>query len=313
MEYAKIQMRDMRSPAWLRASCTARGAAISLLSYCSEQENGGQFAAARSWGSAEWKQIAAISLAEVQKAVDSGLCFWDGDDLIVRLYDHKGHRELNTRRAQGLHGAKGAEFGHLGAAFGHLGGRPKTPRDNPPSEPAPIPSHSTHTIPVHTTPGEPSQDDITSPSIRPVIISDATRLGNLRRHRAFMRDDSDKAAWLGLLKDFGSDRVQMAVVAMHHANPGEAIFASDCQDALEAQAAEPAAPDAPKEPEWLTAARSLVRQRGWQACRDTIDVRCDSEASLLAILSQNRPACLELVTKIGNKACNVRPSIAGGV
>lgn len=136
MEYAKLQLRDTRTPRWRFASCAARGAAVSLLAFCADQETGGRIEKCRSWTDSEWGVAAGVTAADVEVAAASGLCAWDGEDLVVSLWDHIGERELQTKRDNG-------RFGYLGAEHGKKGGRPKRngasappPADNgtPPAE-----------------------------------------------------------------------------------------------------------------------------------------------------------------------------------
>jgi hypothetical protein len=157
MDYAKLQLVHTRSAAWRVATMTARGAAVSVLAYCADQENGGRIEGARAWERGVWREIMGVKASEIEVAVACGLLAWEGNDLVCTLWDHKGFNALKVKRANGPHGAKGGPYGTLGAKYGPLGGRPRAasgdeepPQHNPPSEPPPSP--------VQSSPAQPSPE-----------------------------------------------------------------------------------------------------------------------------------------------------------
>ncbi len=139
------------------ASCRARGACVSLLDFCFREENRGRITGCIDWKTDAWRAAANISAADLRNVLESGLCVWEGKDLLVDGYDLHGQDKLEVKRAQG-------DAGFKGARFGHLGGRPKKPpqgdsdnpqrgiRDNPPSPvpvPVPVPDQSQPTTNGH--------------------------------------------------------------------------------------------------------------------------------------------------------------------
>ncbi|MBA3591754.1 hypothetical protein, partial [Methylibium sp.] len=61
-------------------------------------------------------------------------------------------------------------------------------------------------------------------------LTDAQRLGWLKRKRAWVSAPSDEAAWLGMLKDFGPQAVDTAIEHLRRANPAKKyVDAGDVQ------------------------------------------------------------------------------------
>lgn len=147
MSYLKLQVADSLKLPWLRASMQVRGTLVTLLMYCCAQENDGVIEDCLSYGDQDWNDLARVSLQDVRDLLSSGLAWWNKDGgLVLDMYDSKGQRALEVKRAQGEHGTKG--------------GRPaKKPHGKPIRE--------THMANPHTTPhqcGEDSPKGSSSPS-----------------------------------------------------------------------------------------------------------------------------------------------------
>lgn len=150
MSYLKLQVADALKLPWLRASMQARGALITLLLYCCTQENDGVIENCEAWTDAEWQDLLRITRVDVEAVLATDLAWWNEDGgLVLGMYDCEGQRALETRRAQGRHGVKGA-------SHGVKGGRPKKKVN--PHKGAPIrgivekPPQNPHMQPPHTTP-----------------------------------------------------------------------------------------------------------------------------------------------------------------
>ncbi len=107
MDYLKLQLIETRKLPWKRASKAVRGTVVTLLMYCADMETNGRIEAAREWSDDDWQDLCDVARADVDNAVQADLAHWQGDDLIVALYDQHGQSALETRRAQGSHGFKG--------------------------------------------------------------------------------------------------------------------------------------------------------------------------------------------------------------
>lgn len=152
MEYLKLQWGFITSQEWRRSSMAARGASASLLGYCFRVENAGLIVGAERWSKKDWQAAADCTRRDVDVAVAAGLAYWEGVNLVVRGYDHRGHARLSVQRDQAPHGTKGAEHGKKG-------GRPPkekpptgTPLDNPPRGFPENPPNPDQTIPDQPNP-----------------------------------------------------------------------------------------------------------------------------------------------------------------
>jgi hypothetical protein len=66
MRWLNIEIANLRSPAFVGAEPVERATWLSLLAYCSDQENGGVIAECRSWKDRQWQQTCGITQAEAQ-------------------------------------------------------------------------------------------------------------------------------------------------------------------------------------------------------------------------------------------------------
>jgi hypothetical protein len=157
MEYAKLQLVDLRKPAWRLASMHARGAAVTILAFCADHETGGRIEAAREWDPDTWRDIVGVRPIDVQRAIDAGLCWWEGDDLMCALYDSIGHARLQVQRQQGPHGARGGRPRKTPLPENPKGSEPGNPKGyqsgNPEASEPETPSPD-QTIPVQTRPDQ---------------------------------------------------------------------------------------------------------------------------------------------------------------
>lgn len=149
MEYAKLQLRDTRTAAWRLASCAARGATVSLLAYCADVENDGRIVDCRDWRDSQWKDVAGLRAKDVDAAVESMLCVWDSNDLVVRIYDHKGAAQLKVQQLQGPHGKKGGRPRKNPEGYGH-----ENPKGFPDETPRPDQTRPDHPTPPPSPAGE---------------------------------------------------------------------------------------------------------------------------------------------------------------
>ena len=294
MEYAKLQLIEVRKEAWRMASCRARGAAISLMAYCADMENGGRIVGALSWSNAHWVAMVGVSCKDVGEAMESGLTVWDGEDVVVMIYDNHAQASLNTKRAQGRHGSKG--------------GRPKNPQGSDENNPkgfqkiTPIPSHTTPDHPIRSdpTPSEPDHDigfDGESPDKHPqtwaadrhVILAEIKSSGgNVTKSKA---DD-----WQPVWERFGLKAIREDLKTATAAES----WPNQCRDRLETKQAFTASPPSiPPVDQEMDNASAVIETKGWRACRDLLGLpeTIGNEADLLAALADNRPLARRLVTQ----------------
>ncbi len=107
MNYHKLQLADTRRVPWKRASKHVRGVLVTLHTYCADVENGGRIHGASRLSDQDWKDLADVSREDVDALVTAGLAEWEGQGLIVHLYDVRGEEMLRIKCAQGHHGIEG--------------------------------------------------------------------------------------------------------------------------------------------------------------------------------------------------------------
>lgn len=105
MRYTFIKAEDLTSAAFRGAEPVDRATWLCLLAWCYEHENGGRIVGARQWGDRRWQQTVAVTLAEAQRETE-GLWEWDGDDLIVPLYDAAYVEQVRADSRQGTAGGR---------------------------------------------------------------------------------------------------------------------------------------------------------------------------------------------------------------
>lgn len=162
MRYTFIKAEDLTSAAFRGAEPVDRSTWLCLLAWCYEHENGGRIVGARQWGDRRWQQTVAVTLAEVQRETE-GLWEWDGDDLIVPLYDAAYVEQVRADSRQGSVGGRSTSEAKAEAARinGQRGGRkPNTePNGNPTQNPT-----KPNTEP-NAEPNDGTQNNPTNPSL----------------------------------------------------------------------------------------------------------------------------------------------------
>ena len=141
MRYAFIKCEDLSSSAFRGAEPVDRATWLCLLAWCYEHENGGRIAGAKSWGDRRWQQTVAVMLKEVQRDAP-GLWSWDGDDLVVGLYDHAYADQVRIDSRQGTAGGRATSQAKAEAARrnGTMGGQRREPNTEPNGNPTPNPT-----------------------------------------------------------------------------------------------------------------------------------------------------------------------------
>lgn len=118
MNWLNIKNSFLRAPEYIGCEPTARATWLNVLSYSTEQENGGRIVGARKWKDRQWQQTCGVTVAEVD--VSSPLLTWDGDDLVVWNYPTEKEAEVRVKREAGKVG--GGRSGKSRAQ-----GKPSTP------------------------------------------------------------------------------------------------------------------------------------------------------------------------------------------
>ncbi len=114
MRFPAVTNATVRSAQWIAANELAGWTWTKLCFRASEDENGGRFGGASTWGESIWLPMANVTMAGIEAAVEAGLCHWEGDTLVVRGYDVTSDKKLATIRKNG-----------------RKGGRPKKPTEKP--------------------------------------------------------------------------------------------------------------------------------------------------------------------------------------
>jgi len=61
MRWLNIEIANLRSPAFVGAEPVERATWLSLLAYCSDQENGGVIKGCREWKDRQWQKVGYMS------------------------------------------------------------------------------------------------------------------------------------------------------------------------------------------------------------------------------------------------------------
>jgi hypothetical protein len=104
MRWLNIEIANLRSPAYVGAEPVERATWLSLLAYCSDQENGGVIKGCREWKDRQWQQTCGITQAEAQ--AESGLWKWQENELVVEFYPLSKEAEIQAKRSSGSAGGK---------------------------------------------------------------------------------------------------------------------------------------------------------------------------------------------------------------
>lgn len=104
MEWIKLDLRTLRSPAYIGSEPIARATWLNLLAYCADEENGGRIRNCAGWKDRMWQQLVGVTLEEVHLETD--LIHWDGDDLVVEMYPTTTESMVKARRSAGKKGGE---------------------------------------------------------------------------------------------------------------------------------------------------------------------------------------------------------------
>lgn len=114
VNWVNLRVSTLRHPDYIGCEPVARAAWLNVLTFCTEQENGGRIEGARAWKDRQWQQTCGVMLSEVDAAAP--LLTWDGDALVVWQYPIDKQKEVSEKR-------------EVAKANGKLGGRPKNQRE----------------------------------------------------------------------------------------------------------------------------------------------------------------------------------------
>jgi hypothetical protein len=325
MEYAKLQLRDTRGPEWRLASMHARGAAVSVLAYCADRENGGRIDGAADWTADHWRDVVGVKPADVERAVDAHLCSWHEGALVCHLYDMRGERALEVKRAQAEHGRKGAEHGHKGgrprkphqgvSENGHRGFT-ETPIHNPPR-----PDHPDQTTPpTPPTSAEAARVDLFSPPAQPPEdASDEDRWPYVQREpwtkalKAIVGNKIGKTNWRAWLRLTDAQHWTLEqVVDCCEALPPDARWPDSVEVELQANcakrlptaaAATPVVAPSPSPLDDVPAPiASLLKSHPWKRLADLVPEYRIPDAGAFADFVNGNPAMVaEVVKRAGEK------------
>lgn len=116
MNWVNLKVSTLRHPDYVGCEPVQRATWLNVLTFCTEQENGGRIEGARAWKDRQWQQTCGVMLSEVNSAAP--LLTWEGEALIVWQYPVEKQQEVIERR-------------EVAKENGKLGGRPKNQRENP--------------------------------------------------------------------------------------------------------------------------------------------------------------------------------------
>lgn len=197
MEYSKLQLNWTRTITFRAASLVARGAWVSLVAHCADQENGGTIANCKDWSRDQWSAVCAVTHKDVATCVAAGLAKWDDVSLVVIGYDITGEERCRDLREQGK-----------------KGGRPKqsdNPTDNRTVTPTPNPDHTSPSRPGH--PGQ-ANDNITLSSPpgpealgREDLFKKLRRIGCAVAFKDQTKQQEERRKWLEKIGDLTDAQV----------------------------------------------------------------------------------------------------------
>lgn len=146
MNWINLEIRTLRSPAYVGSDPTERATWLNVLAFCTEQENGGRIAGAAAWRDRQWQQVCGVTRREVLNA--SRLLTMDGDTLVVAFYPVDKEEQVRSSRKAGREGG-------LRSGQARRTGTPE--RSDPSSDPSPTASSD----PSRVAPRTPSPDPST--------------------------------------------------------------------------------------------------------------------------------------------------------
>jgi len=104
MNWLNINTVNSHDPRYTHSLWVDRGAWLSMVTYCTEQETGGIIVGARLWTDRQWLLSFGGLLSELNP--DSLLWKWVGDDLHLELYPHDVQATVIARREAGRKGGQ---------------------------------------------------------------------------------------------------------------------------------------------------------------------------------------------------------------
>lgn len=116
MNWVNLKVSTLRHPDYVGCEPVQRATWLNVLTFCTEQENGGRIEGARGWKDRQWQQTCGVMLSEVNTCAP--LLTWDGEALVVWQYPLDKEQEVIERR-------------EVAKTNGKLGGRPKNQHQNP--------------------------------------------------------------------------------------------------------------------------------------------------------------------------------------
>lgn len=96
MRWLNIEIANLRSPAFVGAEPVERATWLSLLAYCSDQENGGVIKGCREWKDRQWQMTCGVLASEV--SAQAQLWEWRGRDLRIAFYPVAKEAEVQAKR-----------------------------------------------------------------------------------------------------------------------------------------------------------------------------------------------------------------------
>ena len=96
MRWLNIEIANLRSPAFVGAEPVERATWLSLLAYCSDQENGGVIKGCREWKDRQWQMTCGVLASEV--TAQAQLWEWRGRDLRIAFYPVAKEAEVQAKR-----------------------------------------------------------------------------------------------------------------------------------------------------------------------------------------------------------------------
>lgn len=130
MQWFNLHIPVIRSPEFAGAESWEVGVWLKLVTYCCEQENGGQILGCAEWTDRQWMLSVGVSLSELKK--DSQLWTWavaNPGVLWVHAYPEDQQARMEHMRNGGKKGGKSKSEAKTAAskANGSSGGRPAKP------------------------------------------------------------------------------------------------------------------------------------------------------------------------------------------
>lgn len=116
------------------ADDAALGAWLRLHSYCAGRLNDGRLAGAKAWSDDTTRRLCVVKRRALDAVVAAGLAQWDGQDLVLKGYDHDGQRLWQAK-------STGGKTGRQKQLAGNGGGNPSgsSGRESPPGESRGVP------------------------------------------------------------------------------------------------------------------------------------------------------------------------------